>query len=65
LRNSMFAAFAVFLAIVFGVSPHMENHGLWLAFFLFLTLRGVILASLYPRLRRSLESVAVEDGNCL
>ena len=65
LRNSMFAAFAVFLAVVFAVSPYMENHGLWLAFFLFLTLRGAILASLYPRLRRSLEAVAVEDGNRL
>ena len=54
LRNSMFAAFAVFLIFAFGLSPQLGNHGLWLAFFLFLTLRGGILAVLYPALRRSL-----------
>ena len=51
---SMFAAFAVFLIFAFGLSPQLGNHGLWLAFFLFLTVRGGILAVLYPALRRSL-----------
>jgi len=55
LRNSMFMAFAVFLLFAFGVSPLIGNHGIWLAFFLFLTLRGGILAARYPALRRSLE----------
>lgn len=55
LRNSMFVAFAGFLLVVFGLAPTMENHGLWLAFLLFLALRGSILACMYPRLRRSLE----------
>ena len=50
----MFAAFSVFLIFAFGLSPQLGNHGLWLAFFLFLTLRGGILAVLYPALRRSL-----------
>ena len=50
----MFAAFGVFLLIVFCVSPLTGNHSLWLAFFLFLTLRGAILAARYPALRRSL-----------
>ena len=35
LRNSMFAAFAVFLIFAFGLSPRLGNHGLWLAFFCF------------------------------
>ncbi len=50
----MFALFAVFLVFAFGISPRVGNHAVWLAFFLFLTLRGGILAALYPALRRSL-----------
>jgi MATE family multidrug resistance protein len=54
LRNSMFVAFGVFLVMVFAGPPELGNDRLWLGFFLFLTLRGTILASLYPRLQRSL-----------
>ena len=53
-RGAVDTAFAVFLSFVFGLSPQVRNHGLWLVFFLFLTLRGGILAVLYPALRRSL-----------
>lgn len=54
LRNSMFVAFAGFLVVSSWYSTEEGNHVLWLAFFLFLTLRGAILAGLYPGLRRSL-----------
>lgn len=54
LRNSMFVAFCAFLLIVFGPSTISDNHVLWFAFFIFLALRGTILASLYPKLARGL-----------
>ena len=59
MRNTMFLAFAVFLAFVFGPFYELNNHFLWLAFFMFLTVRGGLLVAFYPRLHRSLERTGV------
>jgi MATE family multidrug resistance protein len=59
MRNTMFLAFAVFLSIVFLPFYELNNHFLWLAFFMFLTVRGGLLVACYPRLQRSLERIGV------
>ena len=62
LRNTMFVAFAAFLLIVFGPFAELNNHLLWLAFFIFLTMRGALLAACYPRLRSSLERTGTSQN---
>jgi len=54
MRNSMFVAFAFFLAGIFLVAPSQGNAGLWLAYAMFLSVRGLTLALVYPRLARSI-----------
>jgi MATE family multidrug resistance protein len=49
LRNGMVAALLVFLAALAVLAPLLANHGLWLAFLLFLAVRGLILAVIYRR----------------
>ena len=62
LRNTMFVAFATFLLIVFGPYAELNNHLLWVAFFIFLTMRGALLAACYPRLRSSLERTGTSQN---
>lgn len=54
MRNTMFLAFGCFLATVFWVTPSLGNTGLWLAYAVFLSVRGIGLAAVYPSLRRSI-----------
>lgn len=49
LRNGMVAALLLFLIALVVLVPMLANHGLWLAFLLFLAARGLILAVLYRR----------------
>jgi putative MATE family efflux protein len=49
MRNMMLASLVVFLAFVFLVVPATGNHGLWIAFNLFLGLRGISLLALVGR----------------
>jgi MATE family multidrug resistance protein len=44
LRNSILIALAVFLAMYFGLRDQLQNHGLWLAFTVFLGVRGIYLS---------------------
>jgi MATE family multidrug resistance protein len=44
LRNSILVALAVFLAVYYLTSDSLGNHGLWLAFICFLTVRGIYLS---------------------
>jgi MATE family multidrug resistance protein len=53
LRNGMAAALAVFALAVAVLLPALGNHGLWLAFVLFLAARGAILAAIYRGLLAS------------
>ncbi len=47
---SMAVAMAVFFAVYFAFAPSMGNHALWLAFVLYLLVRGLILAFLYRKI---------------
>jgi MATE family multidrug resistance protein len=49
LRNGMAASLAVFAAFLWLLLPPLGNHGLWLAFLVFLAGRGVILGLIYRR----------------
>lgn len=48
---SMFGAMATFFATYFFLYPHMGNHALWLAFILYLLMRGILQTLLFLRHR--------------
>ncbi len=54
MRNGMAASLAVFAVSLWLLVPGMANHGLWLAFTLFMASRAVTLAAFYPRLERAI-----------
>lgn len=41
---------ALFFCVFFVAFPYMENHALWLAFIVFLVMRGVVQSVIFPRL---------------
>ena len=50
MRNTMlFSTFAVFLPAYYLLQPQLGNHGLWLAFLLFMAARGLTMHWLLPR----------------
>ena len=49
LRNGMLVALALYGLLAWVLVPAFGNHGLWLAFLLFLGARAVILAAIYRR----------------
>lgn len=54
LRNGMMLALIVYLAGATVFMPWLGNHGLWLAFLIWLTARALPLALWYPRIPRSI-----------
>ena len=52
MRNTMIVSLLAFLGLQAGLIPHMGNHGLWLAFLIFMLLRGVTLGVAWPGLLR-------------
>ncbi|WP_282606594.1 MATE family efflux transporter [Pelagibius sp. Alg239-R121] len=56
MRNAMVASLLVFLAAGYLLIPAMGNHGLWLAFMIFMVARAVTLAVAYPALERSISA---------
>ena len=59
LRNAMAVATSVFLLAAASLSSMWGNHGLWIAFLLFLGARGLILAMIYLRAGRGAGFVPV------
>jgi len=57
LRNSMLLSFLFFLVLSTYFVPHLGNHGLWLAFTLFMAMRGVTLALRLPSLLDSAREI--------
>ncbi len=55
MRNAMLASLLVFLVSAALLVPLLENHGLWLAFLIFMLARAVTLGCYYPRLERAVE----------
>ncbi|MFI3319897.1 MAG: MATE family efflux transporter [Rikenellaceae bacterium] len=51
MRNSMMVASAMFFVIYFAFSPFIGNNALWLAFTLYMSLRGVVQYFMTHRLR--------------
>jgi len=54
MRNTMIAAFAVFLIVLYTLMPLLGNTGLWIAMLGFLTGRGVLLHLFFPRVLRTI-----------
>lgn len=52
MRNAMLISLALFAAGLAAFLPVLDNHGLWLAFALFMLARAVTLAAVLPRLER-------------
>jgi MATE family multidrug resistance protein len=50
MRNAMIVALAVYLLVWYLAQP-LGNHGLWLAFLIFMAARGVVMSLIYFRLR--------------
>lgn len=53
MRNMMFLSLIFFFAVLYVAKPALENHGLWLALNLFLSIRGLTLLALLPARYRS------------
>ena len=51
---AMLVAFAVYMSAMFLLLPVLDNHGLWLALTAFLSLRGITLIAVYPRLGQAI-----------
>lgn len=52
MRNMMLLSTALFAALAYALIPSLGNHGLWLAFEVFLCLRGFTLLAAMPERRR-------------
>jgi MATE family multidrug resistance protein len=53
MRNAMVVSFAVYLVALAGLVPLWANHGLWLAFLVFMVARALTLLAAYPALARA------------
>jgi MATE family multidrug resistance protein len=53
MRNAMLLSLAVFLLACWLLIPAFSNHGLWLAFAIFMAARAVTLGLYYPALERA------------
>jgi MATE family multidrug resistance protein len=53
MRNAMLWSFAVYVLVLWPLVATWGNHGLWLAFMLFMIARAITLAIYYPALERA------------
>lgn len=56
MRNSVLAALMIFVVSTTVLMPFAANHGLWLAFVLFVVARAILLARYLPQVRRLVAS---------
>ncbi len=56
MRNAMALSLGAYLVACWLLIPALGNHGLWLAFTVFMTARALTLGAAYPRLERAVES---------
>ncbi len=54
MRNAMLLSLLCFVVAAWLLVPILGNHGLWLAFVLFMAARAITLGAFYPALERSL-----------
>jgi len=55
MRNGMLISTTLFVCLSLLLTPLWHNHGLWLAFVIFMAFRGFILWLWFPRIPRSIE----------
>ena len=53
MRNMAFLSASVFLVCAATLVPWLDNHGLWLSYFIFMLARALTLGSRYPTLERA------------
>ena len=58
MRNAMIASLAIYLAACWLLIPAFGNHGLWLAFLIFMAARMITLGLYFPRLDRAIAGPA-------
>ena len=58
MRNGMAASLMVFAGLLWLLVPAMANHGLWLAFTVFMVTRALTLGAVYPRLEARIGGAA-------
>ncbi len=58
MRNASAASCLFFLALSSALSPRWGNHGLWVAFIVYVVARALTLGAYFPALRRGLVSTA-------
>ena len=56
MRNAMALSLGAYLVACWLLIPALGNHGLWLAFTVFMAARALTLGAAYPRLERAVES---------
>ncbi len=56
LRNAMAISLAIYVACMFALIGPLGNHGLWLAFLIFMVARAATLGMRLPRLLRAVEA---------
>ncbi len=57
MRNAMIVSLAVFAAAISLLVEPYGNHGLWLAFSIFMATRGITLGFYYPAIERSMDKI--------
>ena len=63
LRNAMLLSLAAYLPACWLLVPWLGNHGLWLAFTLFMAARAVTLAAFFPALERAIGPTGSRAGS--
>lgn len=56
MRNAMALSLVIYLVACWWLIPLLGNHGLWLAFAIFMAARAITLGAAYPRLLQTVES---------
>jgi len=58
MRNGMAVSLVAFALALWVLMPGMANHGVWLAFTLFMATRVLTLGVFYPRLEKTVGGLA-------
>ena len=56
MRNAMVISAVVYVAALWALVPSLGNHGLWLAFSIFMVARAITLGALFPAIGRSIDN---------
>ena len=56
MRNGMLISTTLFVVFCYLLVPHWQNHGLWLAFTIFMAFRALVLAFWLPKIPRSMSA---------